>query len=338
MKKIELTSLCALALAAWVSPALATPIKPNMPVSEGDIASGKVTLDPAGGYILVGGDGPANGTFLRVPDAETRAEWEKDRQEALAKALKKYPGKVLDWQKYVSQLKQMRPKETPPPKPAEPTLDTVEVEPLELRDSVTFGPQGRLTKGGRIAFLTTAKPGLYYWSGRTALAPSQGINVWSLMSGPMPKPVAGDRSAIGGGLNGICVCMGTVQFEVKPGTVTNLGNMLWALPELKSDPTVAQMGAAVDAQKRSDAGKDAKLDQFAAPALDMTVPDSLKGGPVLNAQLQAHGKFSNYFGGEVSRLAPIPGVLSYRRDTVIDERTGQALPNPKLVSMQKPKL
>lgn len=291
---------------ALVSPAAtAAPLRPNQPIGEADVLSGKVTRDPDLGYILVGGVGGAMGTFMRVPDDATRAAWEQDRKDALAKALKKYPGAVSDWQATVDMLKKSGNKGPYPEKPVEPTIDSVEVAPLDTRDMVSFGPQFRYTKGARTSFLIAAKPGTYFWVG-----------------------VPGSP----------CMCMGTVQFEVKAGVVTNLGNMLWALPQQKLDMTVAQLAVIKNAEERAKAGKPPRADPFAAPDLDIVVPDSLKNWTVVAAELHAHGKFNNYGAVVVSRLAPIPGVISYRRDTVIDERTGQALPNPKLVSMQKPKL
>ena len=306
MKHSFAAQLSVALMLAMASPAAhAAPARPNQPIGEADVLSGKVTRDPEMGYILVGGIGGAMGTFMRFPDDVTRTAWEQDRSDALAKALKKYPAMVSDWQFIVDSLKKNGSKGPYPPKPVEPTIDSVEVVPLDMRDMITFGPQFRFTKGARTSFLTTAKPGVYYWVGVPSLP---------------------------------CMCMGTVQFEVKAGQVTNLGNMLWALPQQKQDLTVAQLEAINAADMRAKAGKPARPDAYASPDLDMTVPDSLKDWPVVTAELHAHGKFNNYGAAIVSRLAPIPGVLSYRRDTVIDERTGQALPNPKLVSMQKPKL
>lgn len=306
MKRSFATSLGMAISLALISPlAIAAPLRPNQPIGEADVLSGKVTRDPDLGYILIGGIGGAMGTFMRVPDEATRAAWEQDRKDALAKAQKKYPGAILDWEATVDMLKKSGNKGPYPEKPVEPTIDNVEVAPLDTRDMVSFGPQFRYTKGARTSFLTVVKPGYYYWVG---------------------VPVAP------------CMCMGTVQFEVKAGVVTNLGNMLWALPQQKLDMTVAQVEWTKSAEERAKAGKPPRVDPFAAPDLDMTVPDSLKNWTVVAAELHAHGKFNNYGAVVVSRLAPIPGVLSYRRDTVIDERTGQALPNPKLVSMQKPKL
>jgi hypothetical protein len=36
-----------------------------------------------------------------------------------------------------------------------------------------------------------------------------------------------------------------------------------------------------------------------------------------------------------TRMPPIPGVLGYRRDTVIDLRTGQDVPNPVIKTQVK---
>jgi hypothetical protein len=47
---------------------------------------------------------------------------------------------------------------------------------------------------------------------------------------------------------------------------------------------------------------------------------------------------NNYFGATVTRMAPIPGVLAYHRDVVVDERTGQEIASPTIISRAKIKL
>jgi hypothetical protein len=55
----------------------------------------------------------------------------------------------------------------------------------------------------------------------------------------------------------------------------------------------------------------------------MTVPSRLVGLPLVPAELHAAGKVPNYFGVEIDRHDPVPGVLAYRRDQPIDVRTGR---------------
>lgn len=305
MRSLSLLVAASVVHLAISAQAQAKPPHHNQSISESDVISGKAKPDPQSGYILIDGSRAVTGIFMRIPDAVTRAAWEQDRKLALTKALSRYAVDVSDWQATVDLNKMRGYKGVYPSKPAEPTIDTVSVTPLETRDLATFGPQFRYTKGAHVTFLTAVKPGTYYWTGP-----------WG----------------------GPCMCMGTVEFEVKAGVVTNLGNMLWALPRQEGNMTVARLAAQQKAELRAEAGKKPQPDPSAPPPLDITLPDSLKAWPVVTAELHAHGKFNNYAAVVVSRLDPIPGVLAYSRDTVIDERTGQALANPKLVSSQKPKI
>ncbi|MFM5884732.1 MAG: hypothetical protein ACKOQ3_05290, partial [Novosphingobium sp.] len=69
---------------------------------------------------------------------------------------------------------------------------------------------------------------------------------------------------------------------------------------------------------------------WSVPALAYGVPASLKALPAVQAELHANGKLNNHFGLPIDRIPPIPGVLGYRRDTVLDLRTGQDVPNPAI--------
>ena len=55
------------------------------------------------------------------------------------------------------------------------------------------------------------------------------------------------------------------------------------------------------------------------------VPASLAALPREAAAYRAAGKIDNFFGVMIERLTALPGVLSYRRDEVIDERAGKAV-------------
>ena len=68
------------------------------PVEEKKVLAGQALLDPAKGYIFVSGPERRFGIFLRVPDAEARAVWEKDRQVAFVKAQKRYRSLIAEWQ------------------------------------------------------------------------------------------------------------------------------------------------------------------------------------------------------------------------------------------------
>lgn len=54
---------------------------------------------------------------------------------------------------------------------------------------------------------------------------------------------------------------------------------------------------------------------------EMTRPAAIAGKPVVVAEYHAAGKMPNYFRGRITRMAPVPGVLGYDEDRVIDLRT-----------------
>ncbi|WP_226019144.1 hypothetical protein [Novosphingobium sp. FKTRR1] len=284
----------------------AKPIGPK-PVEERDVLSGKVTRDPTRGYIFISGPARQFGMFLRLPDDESRAAWEKDRQKAFAKAQKSYQSALTQWKADVAVANQTKAK--PPEPPVEPKLETFVADPLELRDQVMFGPMNVYAKGETVSYLEAVKPGTYIWYG----------------------PVLGGPGLPSGG---VCMCMGSVKFAVKAGAVTSLGNALAVLPHWDEDSDVARLTAKEQAAKRAAAGKE-PAKTLALGALRYDVPASLKDWPQEQAELHASPKMNNYLGILISRLAPIPGVLAYHRDVVVDARTGEELSNPTLVSRAK---
>lgn len=291
------TTIAALAAALTLIPALAQ----AQAVEEKNLLSGKARLDPAKGYIFVQANMRSQGVFLRVPDDSTRAEYQKDWDEAFAKAQKKYASAIKTWEKDVAIAKSTGSK--PPTRPEEPNRDTFSAGAIELRDMVAYGPMFVFGKSEtRFTYLTAVKPGTYVYYGPMYYAP-----------GLAPA--------------GQCYCMGTVRFEVKAGAITDLGNSLAALPQIAPPYSVGTQAMLKQNEERRAKGKEPV---WSPPALAYGVPDSLKALPAVKAELVANGKLNNYFGVPIDRMPPIPGVLDYRRDTVIDARTGADLPNPPI--------
>lgn len=291
------------ALALVLLPALAR----AEAVEEKNVIAGKATRDAAKGYIFVSGAQRQQGMFLRVPDDETRARWQADWDKAFAKAQKKYASAVVQWKSDVEIAKTTKAK--PPEKPVEPTRETFTIDPLDLRDAESFGPMFVYAKGERVSYLNAVKPGTWIWYGPMFLAPN-------------------------GSAGGTCYCMGTVRFEVKAGTVADLGDMLAVLPQYgrQKDVSLALMGEKFAERVR------AQQAELVKGGVHHGLPASLKDWPVEVPKLEAAGKLNNYYGGMVSRLPPIEGVLAYRRDRVIDAASGEEVPNGPIVSRQKKKL
>lgn len=272
-------------------------------VEEKNVLSGKAKLDPASGYMFIQAPMRTFGLFLRVPDDETRAAHQKDWEEAFAKAKKKYESAIKKWESDVQIAKQTKSK--PPERPVEPTRETFRIDPIELRDQVGFGPMFIYNKSEtKFTYLNAVKPGTYVYYGPMMLMP-----------GAAPA--------------GMCYCMGTVQFEVKPGVITDLGNFLIAAPKAAPPYDYATIEAMRRAEERKAKGKD---DAALALELAFGVPETLKALPSVQADFRASGKINNFYNLPISRIQPIAGVLDYRRDTVIDLRTGADVPNPKIVT------
>ena len=159
-----------------------------------------------------------------------------------------------------------------------------------------------------VSYLTAVKPGTYIWYGPLIQIPA-------------------------GGASGTCYCMGTIRFEVKPGTLTNLGDYLFVAPRTTEalDVMTREGLAKVREKAAKDAGGPVTISSnTAAPSFDL--PETLKAWPTARAEFQANGKLNNFFGVYVSRIAPIEGVIAYRRDTVIDARTNTDLPSSPIVT------
>jgi hypothetical protein len=286
-----------LALLPLSRPAIADPIE------EKNVIAGKTKIDSAKGYIFVSGAERQFGTFLRVPDDETRATWQKDWDKAFAKAQKRYVSALAQWQADLKIAEQT--KSRPRDKPEEPTRETFTIDPLDLRDAVNFGPMFVYAKGDRFSYLNSVKPGTYIWYGPLLVLPA--------------------------GASGTCWCMGTVRFEVKQGVLTNLGNVLWTRPHFADQRDITlQLGGAKIAERAQ-----AARAEVAAGGTHTDLPATLKDWPAEVPVLQAAGKLNNYYGGMVSRLPAVDGVLAYKRDRVIDVPTGEEVPNGPLVSRQK---
>jgi len=126
-------------------------------------------------------------------------------------------------------------------------------------------------------------------------------------------------SSLGSGGLVTCNCLGTVKFEAKPGQITNMGSLYVdkvhkpsPVPHLEDNvgPSMFSYGFI--------------FGQGLVPASAADpVPDMLKAFPVVLAEYHAVGLYREPGAASINRLAPVPGILGYRRGAVIDERTGQ---------------
>lgn len=303
LQKFTLAVPCILA-------SLAGPLRAD-PIEERNVLSGKVRLEADKGYIYLHGAQRFLGTFLRVPDDETRENYQRDWEKAFAKAQKQYQFQLRRWDTEVGISK--RAKRQPPERPPEPDRETFSIDPIELHDVIFSGPNFVYAKSeGSFSYLNSVKPGRYIYYGSVTVNPE-------------------------GGAIGSCLCMGTIQFDVRPGVVTDLGNYLVAMPNPARDQDYMTMNAWKQAEeKASRTGKSIEMPPgFSRPALSFGLPESLKGWGSIQAEFHASGKMNNYYGVSISRLAPIPQVLGYRRDTVVDLRTNTNVPSPTIGTRAK---
>ena len=115
---------------------------------------------------------------------------------------------------------------------------------------------------------------------------------------------------------GTCLCMGTVRFDARPGRVTDLGYLLASLEDRST--SIPELAKRTDPPTKYRTAPALVAAAIRPPAPGMPVPPQLAGAAVVPADYRAVGKFPNYFRTMISRLTPVPGVLDYERDRVID--------------------
>ena len=284
-----------LALAALLTTSAAF----SEPLVEKRIVTGKTVIDPASGYIYLYGTGRQGGTFIRVPDADDNESYRNERDAAFEKAIERYGKQLKRWNADVKLAQQM--KKAAPEKPVEPTQENFSIGDIERRTAIQFGPDYAYIKDksiDRFGYAMSVKPGTYIWYG----------------------PIVFD---IKQGFIGVCYCMGSVKFEVKPGVVTNLGNFLLAAPLAEQ-----QKGAPLLDIRHSGGWNGFKVEvPITSAAVSFDLPGSLSQWPSVTPDFVASGKLNNFYGVMISRLPPVPGILEYQRDKIIDARSGNTVKN-----------
>ena len=120
-----------------------------------------------------------------------------------------------------------------------------------------------------------------------------------------------------------CFCYGTVGFVAKPGEILDLG---FAFTEPSSKPSIIP-----ELKNEVNLGKSMSLDfvHFTTALRSRDKNEQLSSNlstfNITKPNFFAVGHFIEPNAKTAGRLAPIPGILSYRLGEVIDERTGQAV-------------
>lgn len=285
---MKIVSLLASGLVLAFAPSAAAAEKPPVfvearPVKDKPAA---VILSPDKAYVMIrAGKAGASFMFMKEPDAEDQAAYDRLRADALATERKRharrmagYERDLADWEKGRSDVQ--RPAK--PVRPIEPTAENFEITPFPVLAQVPIGPVNRFAKGEESVYLHELTPGTYRLYGPVFVSPQ----------GPMA---------------GVCYCMGSVRFTAHAGAIVDLGRA--------AEPEIVKPAAGDSA---SPLATSAFTFRLAPVTPDMPVDPRLKGVPIRPAEYRAAGKLPNYFGLAIDRLAPIPGVLDYDRDRIVD--------------------
>lgn len=218
-----------------------------------------VTLAPARAYIFYRSPQKATLLFVRIPNEADRAEHAVARTAALARAQEAQRRRRVLCQPDPSAQRCRR-------LLAEPALtdESFDYPPVLDRNLVLVArnPPFSTETNNSYTYLVEVPPGRYVFYGQTDVA----ANV------------------------GLCLCMGSLSFEVPAGQIIDLGSI-----------------AALTIQ---------------ANLSDPALPARLSGLPVTRADYRAAGKMPNFLSLYIGRHPEVPGVLRYERDVVIDARSG----------------
>jgi hypothetical protein len=269
----------AAALAALVTLAAPASAAPEQVGQRAD-----VKMLPGLSYIFFRSAERLDVQFVLEATPAQRAEYETNRAQAYAQARSRYERQFARWQREETQCRgndaaycRYRPE-----RPVEVTPETFAYPPIEMVNMVAAdrGPQFTRAEGEN-TYLMAVRPGTYILYGAIAVADN----------GPV----------------GVCLCMGSVRFDVPEGRIVDLGEIRYSPDRTREIP------------RRN------MTSQFVVPATASSPrPERLAGLPVVPAELRAAGKMPNFFAVEIDRHPPIDGVLAYDRDRVVDLRTEAA--------------
>lgn len=241
-------------------------------------------FDESKAYILVEYDRMTNVSFMKLPNEEEQAIWEKMRLEEFAKAQKKYVSRKKRYENDLAKWRKIRSGRKPEP-PVEPTEGNFSITPFELEHNLAIGPQGRFNNDDVSIYLYAVPEGEYVFYGNAFFNPN-------------------------GGAMGTCVCMGTVAINVEAGQIAAVRldypfvDMLANLPKEERPKTPLEMPEELTTTGLLPVEK-AKSDQ------------RLPQDRVVFPAMRPISRLPNWFGLEVDRLMPVEGVFRYEGDSMI---------------------
>jgi hypothetical protein len=283
------------------TPAAALPV-PGDYKAIGDTKT--VALDPARSYLIVQTSSASSMysfpiAFIRRPDKADIDDYLARRKAALDKAHAKWTGKHASWVKQAADWdklpKQDRAGQPRPAEPVEPTDLNLAFPAIEQEGIVIIGPFNRFAKAnGRSTFLHAVPPGRYAFYGPINIAAAA---------------------------FGTCMCMGSIEFEVKPGQIVNGGMMTI---NFMAERAKAKAEGRPVPKTETDLPPDMNTISWEVPVAGYAVDPRLSAYTIVPAELHATGRIPNYYGLMIDRLTAIPGVLDYDRDRIIDVKAKPA--------------
>jgi hypothetical protein len=245
-----------------------------------------VVVDPQKAYIFFRTPERLNLRLLREVDAAERAAWEADRERAFTRARDRTQRRIAEWDREAPNCRgnaAVTPQcQMMGDRPVPVTNENFAFAPPEQDNfiDVTRGREFERTASG-YTYFRAVDPGTY------------------IVYGPMIEtPQA---------ILGVCLCMGSVRFDARPGQIVDLG-------ELRLEPE-ASAGPA-EGRFVGDGRLPSPTIVPAGPGV--ALPARLAGLPVTPAEFRAADRMPNYFGILIDRLGPMPGVLAYEQGRVID--------------------
>jgi hypothetical protein len=248
-----------------------------------------VQLDANAAYILVRSPAPVPINLFRIATAEEIAEYKGRRSTALAKARVKWASRHAQWEQNRENLRAQGVTEE---EPVEPTEDSFDFPPLDKENLIGFGPLFRFAKvsGGNSTYLQRVWPGRYVVYGSVLVTPN-------------------------GATSGMCVCMGTIAFDAKPGEIVDIGAVKASMMDGLTWPRVIEKAEPADVEGLRSGS--ITMMRWTLPGSSLPVDPRLSGYKVVPAEFRAAGPVPNYYGVQVDRLTAIPGILAYDRDKIV---------------------
>ena len=247
-----------------------------------------VVIDPHKAYIFFRTPERVNLRLLREVDASERAAWEAERERAFLRARDRTERRIAAWDREAPSCRgnaAVTPQcQTRGERPVPVTNENFVFAPPEMDNflDVIRGREFERVPSG-YAYFRAVEPGTYIVYGAITETPQAVL--------------------------GVCLCMGSVRFEARPGEIVDLG-------ELRLEP------APGDGPAEGRFVWDGRLPSptIVPVAADAQLPARLAGSSVRAAEFRAAGPIPNYFGILIDRLGPMPGVLAYDRGRIIDLR------------------